>query len=180
MPPPPPNAPPQTLPEGTSVTPIPPPPAFPTASDCPPNRLYSAPQPLCNRSEFAPRAPSPSSKPLVHPRPLLGQRVGGGQRPQKSLCAPKGRPSSGPFEEFLSFFPEDKFSDVGGWVGGWVGLLGVGRHPKGPPPPRPGGGGGMAWQTRLDQNLEIKPKSKRLSFWQKRLISEKKLISVRK
>ena len=30
----------------------------------PPNRFYSAPQPLCYRSEFAPRAPSPSSKPL--------------------------------------------------------------------------------------------------------------------
>ena len=45
------------------------PPAFPTASDCPRNRFYSAPQPLRNRSEFAPRAPSPSSKPL--PGPLL-------------------------------------------------------------------------------------------------------------
>ena len=55
--------PPTPLPEGTSITPIPPhPSAFPTASDCPPNRFYSAPQPLCNCSELAPRAPSPSRK----------------------------------------------------------------------------------------------------------------------
>ena len=49
------------------------PPAFPTASDCPRNRFYSAPQPLRNRSELAPRAPSPSSKP---PPPVLGHMGG--------------------------------------------------------------------------------------------------------
>ena len=32
-----------------------------------PNRFCSAPQPLCNRSEFAPRGPSPSSNPLSSP-----------------------------------------------------------------------------------------------------------------
>ena len=76
--------PPRALLEGRGVPPSPPnaplqlypkarpqpqyhPPAFPTASDCPP--LYSAPQPLCNCSELAPRAPSPSSKPLPPPPP---------------------------------------------------------------------------------------------------------------
>ena len=48
--------------------------AFPIASDCPRNRFYSAPQPLCNRSECAPRAPSPSSKPLGVPLPPPGPR----------------------------------------------------------------------------------------------------------
>ena len=36
------NAPPSTLPEGTSTTPIPPPPAFPTASNCPPATDFTA------------------------------------------------------------------------------------------------------------------------------------------
>ena len=58
------------------------------------------------------------------PRPLLSgwlilYRGGGGwvgQGPKKSLCTLNRPPSSGPFDTF-HFFPEEKFSDVGGWVG---------------------------------------------------------------
>ena len=42
----------------------------PVTAPPPPNRFYSAPQPLRNRSEFAPRAPSPSSNPLPPPPPV--------------------------------------------------------------------------------------------------------------
>ena len=41
-----------------------PPPLFQPPVTAPLNRFYIAPQPLCNCSELAPRAPSPSSKPL--------------------------------------------------------------------------------------------------------------------
>ena len=40
----------------------------PNRQGLPPSRLYSAPQPPCDRSEFAPRASSPSSKALVPPQ----------------------------------------------------------------------------------------------------------------
>ena len=60
-PPSPPNALPTTLPEGTSTTPIPPPPLFQPPVTAPPTD-FTVRQPLCNCSELAPRAPSPSSK----------------------------------------------------------------------------------------------------------------------
>ena len=109
--PPPPNAPPSTPPEGTSATPIPPPPTFPTASDCPPNPFYSTPQPLCTRPEFAPKAPSPSSKPLGHG----GGAVGGYEG--KKHCVPKMGLSLLALLK-ISFLPRGNFFGV--WVSGWV------------------------------------------------------------
>ena len=63
----PPNAPPSTLPKGTYATPIPPPPAFPTASDCPPTDFTARP----NRFVTA------LSLPLERP-PLQANPWGGG------------------------------------------------------------------------------------------------------
>ena len=90
----------------------------------PPNRFYSAPHPLCYRSEFAPRAPSPSSKALLppavgspipapdHPRPPLGRKT-------TALCRPSRR--SPPPPRAASRVPE-------------AGIL-LFRHSGQPPPP---------------------------------------------
>ena len=63
------------------------------------------------------------------PPPGVGGWVG--QRPKKSLCTYNRPPIFGPFDKF-HFFPEENFSDVGGWVG----RPGLARAPD--PPPHPG------------------------------------------
>ena len=63
----------------------------------------------------------------VPPRLRLLLKVWVGRRPKKSLF---NRPQiSGPFDKF-HFLSQEKFSDVGGWVG----RRGAGQGPKPPPP----------------------------------------------
>ena len=78
---PPPNTPPSTLPEGTSATPIPPPPAFPTARDCPPTDFTARPNRFVTALSLPPERPPLQANPLGggiesnqccwHPAPIL-------------------------------------------------------------------------------------------------------------
>ena len=69
--PPPPNAPPSTLPEGTSAIPIPPPPAFRTASDCPPTDFTARPNRFVTALSLPPERPPLQANPCPSPCSLL-------------------------------------------------------------------------------------------------------------
>ena len=84
------NAPPTTLPEGTSATPIPPPSTFPTANDCPPTDFTVRPNRFVTALEFVPRGPSPSRKSLPCPLRSHGRNEGN-RRPEGSRAQPTPR-----------------------------------------------------------------------------------------
>ena len=66
-PPPSPKAPPSTLPEGTSATRIPPPPAFPTASDCPPTDFTARTNRFVTALSLPPERPPLQANPCPIP-----------------------------------------------------------------------------------------------------------------
>ena len=63
------NAPPSTLPEGTSATPIPPPPAFLTAGDCPPTDFTARPKRFVTALGLPPEPPPLQANPCPPPPP---------------------------------------------------------------------------------------------------------------
>ena len=53
---------------------------------------------------------------VLYSHPGHGLVATAGQRPKNFFCTQKRPPILGPFDKFSFFFPEEKFSDVGGWV----------------------------------------------------------------
>ena len=76
----------------------------------------------------------PDNLPTVVSKQATAYRGGGGVRGQKNFVYLKSTSNFGP----LLVFSEEKFSDVGGWMGGWVGGSGGGAQAAIPPlPPLP-------------------------------------------